>query len=119
MKLSEVKNEDALDMLADLLEPAARIFADKNIADALSGGQKFKAVRCAIKDHKKEVLEILAIMDGVPVEEYSCNVLTLPLRLIELLNEPVIEELFSSQEQKISAKHSTSVTETTPATETK
>ena len=34
-KLSEYKNEDALDLLADILEPVAHIFADKDFVNKL------------------------------------------------------------------------------------
>ena len=44
-------------------------------------------------------MEILAAMDGVPVEEYHCNVLTLPATLLELINDPEVSRLFTLQDQ--------------------
>jgi hypothetical protein len=53
MKLSEYKGEQALDMLADLIEPAATIMADKEIANAVRANlPRIKIVKAAIKNHK-------------------------------------------------------------------
>lgn len=118
MKLSDFKGENALDLLADIIEPAAEILGDKEIAELYNGGWKKAAiVKIAIKKHKKEVIEILAAMDGVPVEEYSCNVLTLPLKLLEILNDKEFMELFTFAGQTGGAKSSGSPTENTEANE--
>lgn len=118
MKLSEFKGEDALDLLADIIEPAAEILSDKEIAEIYrSGGKKTALVKVAIKNHKKEVIEILAAMDGVPAEEYSCNVLTLPMKLLEILNDKELIQFFTSAVQTGGATSSTSPTETTEANE--
>lgn len=99
MKLSEVKNEEALDLLGDLLEPVAAILSDPKVKE-LFGGKPIKLASYIIKNHKKEVLQVLARMDGIPVEEYSCNVFTLPVKVIELLNDESLKELFTSQALK-------------------
>ena len=70
MKLSEYQGEDALDLLADLIEPAGEIMSDKQIGDIFKEN-RFKAIGLAIKNHKRAVMQILATMDGVPVEEYK------------------------------------------------
>lgn len=112
MKLSEYKNEAALDLLVDIAEPAAEIFADKEITESLRrGDKKISVVKNAIKNHKKSVIEILAALDGIPVEEYSCNVFTLPAKLLEILNDKDLIEFFSSAVQTEGAKSSTSPTE--------
>lgn len=104
-------NEEELDLFADLLEPAAEIIGDKEVADVIrNGGKKITAVALAIKNHKSEVIKILARIDGVPVEEYKVNAITLPIRLINLLNIPEVGELFTGQSRK-SAASSGSATE--------
>lgn len=118
MKLSEFKGEAALDLLADIIEPAAEILADKEVSDAYKNGEKkIAVVKTIIKNHKKEVIEILAAMEGVPVEEYSCNVLTLPIKLLEILNDKEFLEFFTSAGQTEGAKSSGSPTENTEASE--
>lgn len=95
MKLSEYKNEQALDILADILEPSSKIFSDKEVKKAFETGDKIKGIKTVIKTHKKEIIEILAVLDGVPVVEYECNVLTLPVKLLEILNDTDLTSFFS------------------------
>lgn len=113
MKLSEYKDEDALDVLADLVEPAAEIFSDKEIKVAADGGNRARAVAVAIKRHKKAVIAIMAALERKPVEEFHCNVLTLPIKLIEILNDPDVMALFPFAGQTAERKPSGSLLENT------
>ena len=110
MKLSEYQGETALDVLADLIEPAGEIMSDKEIGEVFKEN-KFKAIGLAIKNHKKAVMQILATMDGVPVDEYKCNVFSLPVKILELLNDPDLVQLFTYQGQTGDAKSSGSASE--------
>ena len=112
MKLSEYHGEAALDVLADLIEPAGEIMSDKEIGDAFKEN-RFKAIGIAIRNHKKAVIQIMAAMDGVPVEEYKCNVFTLPVKILELLNDPALVQLFTYQGQTGDANSSGSASENT------
>lgn len=103
MKLSEYKGEKALDLLADLIEPAAAIMADKEITNAVRANlPKIKIVKAAIKNHKAEVIEILAILDGEDPKKYAEKVtlFTLPAKLLEIFNDPDLMNLFTLQGQK-------------------
>lgn len=99
-KLSEYKDDEALDLLAELLEPAALIMADKQIAELMKADKKMPAIKAAIKNHKRQVMEILAAMDGVPVDKYHCNIFTLPARLLDILNDEGLQALFTSRAQE-------------------
>lgn len=100
MKLSEYKGEQALDILADIVEPAASIFADAEVRQIFESGQpKLKAVRTIIKRHKPQVMEILAALDGEDPATYNPGLFTLPLRLIEILNDPELASFFEQQSQ--------------------
>ena len=110
MKLSEYQGEAALDILSDLIEPAGEIMTDKEIGDVFKKN-RFRAIGLAIKNHKKAVMQIMATMDGVPVEEYKCNVFTLPVKILELLNDPDIVQLFTYQGQTGGANSSGSASE--------
>ena len=112
MKLSEYHGEDALDILDDLIEPAGEIMSDKEIGEVFKEN-RFRAIGLAIKNHKKAVMQILATMDGVPVEEYKCSVFTLPVKILELLNDPDIVQLFTYQGQTGDANSSGSASENT------
>ena len=112
MKLSEYQGEAALDILADLIEPAGEIMSDKEIGEVFKKN-RFKAIGLAIKNHKKAVMQIMAALDGVPMEEYKCNVFSLPVKILEILNDPALIQLFQYQGQTGDANSSGSVSENT------
>ena len=109
MKLSEYRGDDALEVLAELLEPAVEILADADIAAAwrdknpnkTRGQKQLKAVSIAIKKHKEAVIAILAALDHETPDEYreKINVVTLPKKLLEVLNDKDLRNFFTSQEQ--------------------
>lgn len=111
MKLSEVKGEKALDMLADLIEPIMEIIEDKEVSKILKSRHNKdkvdstkiilgRAVSAAIKNHKKAVITILATLDDIPVDQYECNLLSLPKKMMDIINDPAIFDLFTSQSQE-------------------
>lgn len=116
-KLSEITNEDALDVLADCLEPIIEISADKEFAKEFQKGKTMKAVQIAIKNHKKALLTILATLDGEPVETYSVNVIQIPTKVFELFNDKDMLSFFQSQGLEISDMSFGSATESTTATD--
>lgn len=98
MKLSDIKGEAAIDALADLMEPAASIFADENIQRSIRSGEpKLLLAKKLLKLHKKEVIKILAILDGEDPATYEPTLLSLPVKLLEILNDPDLADLFTSQ----------------------
>lgn len=92
-KLSEYENEEALDLLADIIEPAVAIIGDAKVKEMYQGkATKIALAQYIIRDHKTDIIGILARLEGIPVEEYKVNLFTLPMKLIEILND---EELIS------------------------
>lgn len=119
MKLSEYRGEDAIELLADILEPTSSILADAEIIALIrGGGKKIDGVKIALKRYKREVLEILAVLEGEPVDIFAekCNILTLPAKLLEILNDDELVSFFISQLQNEDSAHSGAVTEITEAT---
>lgn len=99
MKLSDIKGERALDVLADMIEPVAEIMGDKEISAILQSGKApIKAIKLALKNHKRAVLDMMAAIDGEDPETYQPSIFVLPKRLLDLLNDPEVQRLFSSQE---------------------
>lgn len=107
-----IYGEEALDLFADLLEPATAIIGDKEVAEAARAKNLPRAVKLAIKGHKQEVIEILAALNGEAPEEYAkgMTVLTLPVELLKLLNDPMVQNLFQSQGQRTEEGSSGSAT---------
>ena len=112
MRLSELRDEEALDALAELIDPVFEILGDPEIAAIERQGKpRSEMIKIALKKHKKAIIQILAATERVPVEEYHVDILTLPKKLIETLNDPDIQSLFSSQSQMTTGKSSGSATE--------
>lgn len=112
-KISEYINGEALDLLADIIEPAAAIFSDKNIAELMRGEKKMAAVSAAIKNHKQEVIKILARLNDTPVEEYKCNIFSLPTTLLEILNDEGLLAFFTASVRKSTKTSGGNATENT------
>lgn len=95
-KLSEVKGEEALDVLAEILEPIVTIINDEEVRAGFETNVA-KSVSVALKKYKTEILEIFASINGKSVEE-TCeeiDILSLPSYIVEILNEPEIQRLFT------------------------
>ena len=97
MKVTDFKNEDAIEIWADILEPSVEIFGDEKIKEGLrTKGSKMKTISYALKTYKKEVVAILAALERKPVDEYECSFVTLPIKILEALNDPELQTFFSS-----------------------
>ena len=96
-KLSEYKDEDALDLLADLLEPSIDIFSDKELGKLIMNGNKVKAASLAIKNHKEAVVAVMARLNEKEVKDFHYNVITLPKMVLEVLNDKELLDFFKSQ----------------------
>ena len=100
MKLSEIKGEKALDAMADLLDPLALIFADPEIQRSVKNDEpKMILVKKILKTHKKEAIQIMAILDGETPETYEISLLKIPMKLLEIINDPEVQSLFTYQGQ--------------------
>ena len=113
-KLSEYKDEEALDLLADILSPTVEIMQDEAVQKFFNKGDEkmtvADVVTLVIKTHKKAVMQIMAALEGVPSEEYHCNIFTLPAQLMQVVNDPDLRAFFALQGQTDSASTSGSAT---------
>lgn len=117
MKFNELKNEQAIEALADMFEPIVEIASDEAIKSAARSDNKILVVKLILKNHAKSVFELMAASEGVPADEYECNMLTLPTKLMELLNSSEFSFLFPSQSQKVEETSFGSATESTEVEE--
>lgn len=121
MRLSDYKGEEALDVLADIIEPLSNIITDDDIQRMAKEKDTpvLAMVKPAIKNHKKDLIAILARLENLPVEEYeeTMTLITLPKQVLELLNDPEVQSLFQSQgeSEMISSASSSSAMENTEA----
>lgn len=106
MKLSELKGEKALDVLAEIIEPAVAIMQDKDVVTNARKGNTLGVVKVMCKSHKREVITILAALEEQNPDTYEVGLLTLPAKLLELLNDPEIQRLFTPAGQTSGAQSS-------------
>lgn len=85
MRLSDVKGDRTLDVIADIIDPIANIAEDKKAVDLfirkkLPEGITTKqfllkrareCVPALLKDHKADIISILSAIEGTSTEEYS------------------------------------------------
>jgi hypothetical protein len=116
-RLSDFKNEEAIDLLADILEPAAEIVTDQNVVAEFRNGNKIRACAQMIKEHKKAVVRILAAMDGKTPENYEFGFFTLPSRVLEVINDEELQAFFISRQIENLDSNFGSAQETTEAAE--
>lgn len=115
--------ESAIDAIADIIEPVALILADKEIQEMQKANVPLlKMLKPAIKNHKKEVIEILARLEteeGLDPNEYikKVGLLTVPTAFLDLLKMPEVATVFNSQGQPMDETSSGSATGITEVSE--
>lgn len=94
-KLSEIKGEESLDVLAEILVPITDIVQDEEVRKGFETNVA-KCVSVALKNHKELIIDILTAINGKPKEETLAEIdlLTLPSYMIDVLNEPQVQALF-------------------------
>lgn len=114
--LSDIKGDAALELIADLMDPVTEILSDPEVKAAYRGtkgnpGTSAKAVKVAIKNHKKSVKTILALMDEEDPATYEPTAMVIPVRLMQILDDPDLKVLFTSPDQNSEEDTSGSVSE--------
>lgn len=97
-KFSDFTNEKAGEMLGEMIEPASEIFSDIDFLESMKKSIAAGAAT-ALKKHSKEVIDILAVYDGIPREEYTVNPFQILKKLMALLKESELMSAFTLQEQ--------------------
>lgn len=116
MKLSDVKGDRVLDVIADIIDPIANIAQDKDVAamfkrkavpDGMDARDFFaermrKGMPALLKGHKHDIIAILAAIEGVTPEEYTdtLNLAKLFTDAMELMTDEAFISFLSSQKTK-------------------
>lgn len=95
MNIKQIENENAVELIADIIEPFSKIAADAELVEMIRKGENLKAVQHALRNHKTTVVEILAALNQTPVEDFHCNIITITRDLLELLNDKELIEVFT------------------------
>ena len=112
MKLSDIKGERAVEVIADLIEPIANIASDKECADLFSvkpvNGEDrnvtarkhlVKKVPALLKNHKRDIIKAIATIDGKSIDEM--NLFSITAALIGLVQDEALIELFTSAARSV------------------
>lgn len=107
MRLSEIQGERAIEVIADLIEPFSNIATDPNIKSVLQIRKKEnetaeeaairaikKNIPVLLKEHKKDVAQVIGILEGIDPEKL--NVLEIIKGLSEMMTDKTLMQLFSS-----------------------
>ena len=119
MKLSDIKGERTLDVIADIIDPIANIAEDEEASNLFrkerlpEGTTKKsfllqrarKAVPALLKGHKSDIISILSTIDGTTPEEYtaSLNLVKLTKDAIDLITDEAFMTLFISAQSGTSS----------------
>lgn len=112
MRLSEIKGERTLDVIAELIDPIANIAEDSAVRDLVKKERPpkgvdqtafmirrlKKGVPSLIKGHKDDLIAILSTINGVSCEEYTktLGILTLTRDVWDLISDSEFMGLFTS-----------------------
>lgn len=99
-RLSDFRGEEALDVLADLIEPASEFMTDKELVLLLRDRSTIlTGAKLILKKHPKAILRIMARLEETDPETYNPSLIALPKLVVELFNDPELIDLFTSQGQ--------------------
>ena len=94
--ISDFKNGDAIDLIADIIEPITNIMQDENIKKKfMSEDKRVYAIKQALKSHKSDILEILARLDGVEVKDLNYTPISLVTKCVQILSDKELTDFFS------------------------
>lgn len=114
MKLSDIKGDRVLDVIADIIDPIANMVQDKDIAamfkrEAVPEGMDArdffakrmrKGLPVLLKGHKADIIAIMAAIEGVTPEQYAAS-LDFPklfTDVMELVTDDAFLNFLSSSE---------------------
>lgn len=116
MKLSEIKGERTLEVIADIIDPIANIAEDEAASELFRReklpegmtAKKFllkrarKAVPALLKGHKADIIAILSTIEGTSPEDYTgaLNMVKLFKDCADLLTDEAFTALFISPQSE-------------------
>lgn len=119
-KLSEIRDDEAMDALAEILDPVVNLAKNEKFKIAIRGDKKknikpnrLEAVKIAMTENRRDIVTIMAVLEGEKVEDFHYNMITLPKMILDLLNDKEMIDFFHYQAEKDSETSSGSATEST------
>lgn len=111
MKLADFKDDEALELLEKILDPVCVIMANKEIVSMWKRGKRdIFLARAVIKNHKKEIVEIIAAMHKEDPDKVHFTLPSLLRDVMDLMDDPDLDAVFTSQSQRTVEESSGSAT---------
>lgn len=106
-KLSDYKDEEALELWCDLLEPMTAILGDKKVAKVIKSKKPpFLIAKEILSTHKEEAIQIMQRIDPEPID--GINIITRIMSVVlEFMNHPDMKDFFESAGQEQTESEST------------
>lgn len=112
MRLSDIKGERTLEVIADIIDPIANIaedeaasnlFRKERLPEGVTKKEFFiqrarKCVPALLRGHRDDIITILATIEGTPPDAYTetLNLVKLTSDVVDLLTDDAFGELFFS-----------------------
>ena len=111
-------NDKSLDIMADILDPYFELMKDPEFTK-LFISNTMEAVKYACRHHKKETIQIAAILSEKSEDEFVVNPFAVPIVLVSAIGmySEAGQDLFISQVQNTEEASSGSAMENTEASE--
>ena len=107
MRLSEFKDEKAIEVVAKLLVPIGNIAKNRENAKA-KGENILSFASSMLRNNASDVKAMLAILDEKEPEEYHCTVATVFKDVLNMISDPELLEIFGLQRQTAASSGSAS-----------
>lgn len=121
MRLSEFRDEQGVEVVAKLLVPIGKIVSNEKNAKAQKEANEGKGsmldfVSALLQNSPRDVMDMLAILDGKDPNEYHCSAATVLVDALHMMSDHELLMLFGLQRQTLASPGS--ALETTGAQET-
>lgn len=106
-KLADYKDEEAIELWCDLLEPMTAILGDKKVRKVVESKKPpFLIAKEILSSHKDDAIKIMLRIDPEPID--GMNVITRIVAVVlEFMNHPDIRSFFVSAGQEQTDSEST------------
>lgn len=108
MRLSDFKDEKAIEVVANLLVPIGHIVANPANKEAQSEGSMLSLASSMLKNNAADVKAMLAILNDIEPEKYTCTAATVLRDIVNMLGDPELQQLFGLQRQTLTSAGSAS-----------
>ncbi len=110
MKLTDFKGEKGIEVVGKLILPIMNIVGNPKNQVAKAQENVFTVLSAFFTNNPKDVLEMLAIMDDTPVEDYKINAQEALIKLVSWFDDPELLGLFGLQSQPETSSGSATTT---------